>query len=122
MAVAESFDASEPKQVQARNRDIRFAERRKAEIIGAIMDLPQGREYFYELLEFCKIGHSPFAANALIMAHSCGEMNVGLKIQGDLMGAVPEKYLLMLREGRERLEALNKKQPESVKDGVEDNA
>lgn len=117
--MAEPFDASDPKDIEARNRDIRIAERRKAEILGAIMDLPQGREYFYELLEFCKVGHSPFASNALLMAHSCGEMNVGLKIQADLMGTVPDKYLMMLREGTERIEALNRKQPQPV-ETVED--
>lgn len=110
MAVVDTFDASDPKAVEARNRDIRIAERRRAEVIGAIMDLPQGREYFFELLEFCKIGHSPFATNALLMSHSCGELNVGLKVQADLLAAAPERYLLMLREAKERTEALNRRQ------------
>lgn len=115
--MAESFDASDPKAVEARNRDIRFAERRRAEVIGAIMDLPQGREYFFELLEFCKIGHSPFATNALLMSHSCGELNVGLKVQADLLAAAPERYLLMLREAKERTEALNRRQVKGRDDG-----
>lgn len=116
MGVAESFNASDPKDVKDRNRDIRIAEKRRSEMVGAIMDLPHGREYFFELLEFCKIGHSPFASNALIMAHSCGEMNVGLKIQADLLSAAPEQYLKMLEEAKERQRALNMKQTEGGED------
>jgi hypothetical protein len=99
--MADSFDAGDPAQVRERNRDLRVAEKSRKDMIAAIMGLPQGRAYFHELLAFCSVGHSPFASNALIMAHSCGQMNVGLKVQADLMGTVPDLYLQMLREADE---------------------
>jgi len=95
-------DLGDPIQVRDRNRDLRMAEKTRKDMISAIMGLKQGRAYFYELLAFCQVGHSPFASNALIMAHSCGQMNVGLKVQGDLMAVVPELYLQMLKEADEQ--------------------
>lgn len=74
-------------------------------MIQAIMDLPQGRAFIFDLLEFCQIGHSVFATNALIMAHQSGKQNVGLKVQGEVMALAPERYLEMLKEADERAKA-----------------
>lgn len=107
-----TFDAGDQVSVRDRNRDLRMAEKTRRDMLAAIMDLKQGRAYFFELLAFCQVGHSPFASNALLMAHACGQQNVGLKVQADIMGTVPDLYLLMMREAEEYA----KQKPEASQD------
>jgi hypothetical protein len=46
----------------------------------------------------CHVFQSSFTTNALAMAFSEGERNVGLQITNDLITASPDNYLLMLKE------------------------
>jgi hypothetical protein len=66
--------------------------------ISALMGDPIGRGYVYDLLCACHVFQSSFATNALAMAFSEGERNVGLFITNDLITASPDNYLLMLKE------------------------
>lgn len=69
--------------------------------IVAALKQAEGREYFYWLLEICKIGANPFTANALTTAFSCGEYNVGQQVLARVMEVAPALYLKMLEEKEE---------------------
>jgi hypothetical protein len=66
--------------------------------IATLMADPVGRAYVYDLLSSCHVFQSSFTTNALAMAFSEGERNVGLIITNDLITASPDNYLLMLKE------------------------
>jgi hypothetical protein len=66
--------------------------------IATLMADPVGRAYVYDLLSACHVFQSSFTTNALAMAFSEGERNVGLQITNDLITASPDNYLLMLKE------------------------
>lgn len=114
------FDAGDPEAVRERNRDLRIAEKNRKDMIAAIMGLPQGRIYFYELLEFCGVGRNPFAANALVMSQQCGMLNVGQKIYADITSTVPDLYLLMMREiGEKAMDKLGAPRTNESSDSID---
>lgn len=96
------YDASDPKQVRQARQWSKVAEQRRHAMLNAIMELPDGRAWMYDLLEFCGVRKNPFSSNALFMAYGCGELNVGLWVLADLMAACPDKYLLMVSERKLR--------------------
>jgi hypothetical protein len=71
------------------------------DFVRASMGLPQGREFFYWLLEMCQVGRNPFTANALTTSFQCGEMNVGQQIQAHIIEVAPADFLRMLQEKQE---------------------
>jgi hypothetical protein len=79
-------------------RAARFERTQRESAIKALMASTDGRTFLYWLLAECHVGHSPFATNALVMSFSCGEQNVGLKLQGLIIELCPENYLVMLKE------------------------
>lgn len=68
------------------------------DFIKAAMGTVQGRDYFYWVLEVCRVGRNPFTGNALNTAFNSGELNVGQQVQAHLMEVTPEDYFKMLRE------------------------
>jgi hypothetical protein len=84
-----------------RRKQVALERQRKLRLdsfVKAALGTQEGREYFYWLLEICKVGVNPFAANALVTSFACGEMNVGQQVQSHLMEISPEGYLSMLKE------------------------
>lgn len=94
----EYLDTSDSKQVERRKKDSKQAELQRKETIKKIMSQEDVRKWFYEILDICAIGRNPFSSDALLMAHSCGEMNIGLQIRSAIESAAPELYLQMMRE------------------------
>ena len=94
----EQYDAGDEAKVKDARVSARDKDRLRKEAICAIMDVPACREYLWELLEFCKTFQSPFASNALVMAHNAGEQNVGFKILADITDAAPAQYINLLEE------------------------
>lgn len=91
-------DLSEVKTVKRRAAKANIARKALAEIVGAVMALPEGRRLVYSWLEFAGAFHNPFNANPYVTAFNSGQMNVGQKIQADVVGADPQLYLTMLKE------------------------
>jgi outer membrane protein TolC len=98
MADEVEIDVSDPKQVERRRKDIRQAALERNETIKNVMQIQGFRKWMYEILLSARIGSNPFSSDALLMAHSCGEMNVGLQLRSAIESAAPELYLQMMRE------------------------
>jgi hypothetical protein len=71
------------------------------EYVKVSMNLPQGRTFFFWLLELAGIGQNPFTANALTTSFKCGELNIGQQILAQIIEVAPADYLKMLREKEE---------------------
>lgn len=92
------------------------------EFVKASMGLPQGREFFWWLLELTRIGRNPFTGNALSTAFNSGELNVGQQIQSHLMEVAPADYLKMLTERQEKQDDRTDADPSSDDDGADDSS
>lgn len=66
--------------------------------IRALLATPVGRRLLRRWLAFGKIGVNPFAANALTMSFSCGELNVGQRMLADIMTIDPDGWVVLQRE------------------------
>lgn len=97
----EPIDVSDPKQVEKRKKDARQNQLQRKEVIRKLMGDEGVRNWIYDLLVACRIGHNPFSSEPLLMAHSCGEMNIGLRIRSDIETAAPELYLQMMKENND---------------------
>lgn len=96
-------DLGDQESVRERNKDLRPAAVLRAEMLKAIMGLKQGRKWIYWLLGECHVFAPIFDKNALSMAHSEGERNVGLKVLAELQSnhEMIGFYNLMLNEANE---------------------
>jgi len=70
----------------------------------AIVDA-EGRRFLWWLLEIGKIGHQPYAGNALNTAFACGELNVGQRILDRIISVSPDGYLTMMKENEDERRA-----------------
>lgn len=98
------YDASDPKHVKEKRKAARQEEQARAEMMNAIMSIPQGRKWIWELLSWCNIGHSVLNSNPYLMAHSSGQQDVGFRIMADAM-MNQDSYLQMIKEAKEREDA-----------------
>ena len=111
-------DLENPRDVKELRKRSRLAERERQEMLKALLSMPQGRRWMYELLSRCKPFHTPFSQDAMLMAFSCGEQNIGFWLLGDIVRACPELYIQMMQEAGEKdatLEAID-----AVRAGVGD--
>ncbi len=75
-----------------------LAKRARDEFIDAAMQQPQGREFFWWLLDRAGTHADPFATNALIMARSAGAQALGQEIEQAIIEVSPHLYTVMLEE------------------------
>ena len=90
------------------------------DFLRAAVGTKQGREYIYWILELCGMGRNPFTANALTTAFSCGELNVGQRIQAHIIEVAPNAFLKMLAEQEE--DRLNAERSSTVADSDSDSS
>lgn len=96
----EPFDTSDKEQV---NKARKKAARKRADrlkFIEAAMTHEEGRGWFFDILNFCKVFRTPFNDDPYRTAFSCGELNIGLRILEDIQIAAPKQYLSMLEENK----------------------
>lgn len=94
-------DKAEKRQNQRIAQLQRQAKLRRDNFVSAALEHREGREYLYWLLELCGVGRNPFSGNALTTAFSCGELNVGQRIQAHIIEISPAGFLKMLGEKEE---------------------
>lgn len=82
---------------KAARKEFELAKRRD-DFIRAAMQHPQGRDWFYWLLGVTGLNANCFASNALNMSFNCGQSNVGMRVQGELIRCSPKLYVQMLEE------------------------
>lgn len=96
-----SYDASNPAAINLARKKYSRKKANRLHVIKALMDLPQGRAWMYDLLEFCHIYHTPFVAGQPdSSAFRAGEQNVGQKILSDVVEANPDAYMQMCKESK----------------------
>lgn len=83
-ATISMVDLGDQESVRARNKALRPDAAMRAHMLQAIMQHKEGRKWMYWLLGECHVFAPVFDKNALVMAHSEGERNVGLKILAEL--------------------------------------
>jgi hypothetical protein len=96
-----SYDASDPKQVRDRIKQLKVQENIKDDLLRRIMETREGRAWFFEILESAHIWRSSFSVEPLAMGFAEGERNLGLRFLADLMRAAPLRYIEMVQEARE---------------------
>jgi len=113
------YDASDRRDVKRLEKAARLAERQRHEVIQGIMSIAPGREWMLERLESCHVFASSYSGNALSMAFSEGERNVGLQLLNDIMSACPGRYVEMMQERNERDAARDSAKQRARPDGFE---
>ena len=97
-----TYNAGERRDVKLAEKASRRAERDRLEVITNLMSTPPGRAYTLDFLERTHVFASSFTPNALTMAFSEGERNVGLQLLNDIMRACPSEYIEMMEERNAR--------------------
>lgn len=82
-----------------RNRQLK-----RDDFIRAALTTPEGREYFYWLLEITHAEGQPFSGNALGTSFNCGQLEVGRQIKYHLITTHHEGYFNILREKQKEAE------------------
>ena len=92
-------DLSDEEQVRARKRESKSEELQRREMLSAVVSLPQGLKLLREIIfDWCHINRPSMALEPLVMAHSEGERNIGLRLLADL---APADFLKLLNEEKE---------------------
>lgn len=67
-------------------------------VIASIMRTTSGRRWFHDKLEACCVGATAWNPDPYATAFNCGQQNVGLRLLAELMAAVPNEYIQMMKE------------------------
>jgi hypothetical protein len=97
-----TYDASNRKDIRRAEKEARANELARVDYLKAAMSVPQGRHWFYDLLEACHLFADPFTGVALTEAYLKGERNVGLRIFADIITHCPDDYISMMKEANAR--------------------
>lgn len=104
IALEEDYDTSDPQAVNTKRKKYSRTRADRLEFVAAAMEHAQGRAWFYDLLNFCKVFQGPYRDNPYETAFLCGEQNIGLRVLDDIQTAAPEKYLTMIKEQKTKNE------------------
>lgn len=95
------YDASDPQAVNLARKKSSRRTADRLEMVKAMMELPRGREWMYNLLDSCFIFGNPFVPGQPdSTAFNLGMANVGKRILQDINTAAPDQYMLMLKEAK----------------------
>jgi hypothetical protein len=98
----EDFEsASDPRRVEKSEKLRRERDRAKEDFIRGALGSREGRIWFWDLLARCGVFRNPWTANALVTAHACGEMNIGLETLSEITRLVPDYFAVMLKENND---------------------
>lgn len=95
------FDAADPAVINAARKRAARIRKKRLDFVTAMMSMTEGRLWIYDLLVMCHVAettHTP--GDPYSTAFREGERNVALKILSDISEASPEKYMLMMTEGK----------------------
>ncbi len=101
----ETFDVGNPEHVEKKKRRVKLNGNGANSAIRGIMGMPEGRAFFWWLLEECHVHGNSFHQNGLTMAFNEGERNIGLKIEARLAEVCPDDFARMMTEAREKPDA-----------------
>lgn len=96
------YDASDPKAVNSARKKASRLRKKRTDFVRAMMDQHQGRMWIYDYLTMGHIGeptHTP--GDPYSTAFKEGERNIALRLLADISESAPEKYMVMMTEGKE---------------------
>jgi len=93
-------DIGDARDVSARKKRAAAAREAYLETLRTLMGGPVGRAFIFEILSRCHLGQNLFNRDALIMAHNCGEHNIGNSLLIDISVACPDSYMVMMKENQ----------------------
>lgn len=99
----EVYDTSDPKSVNKARKKASRTRADRLRFVEAAMSHEEGRAWFYDLLNRCKVFNQPFVdGDPHKTSFKCGELNIGNQILADIMDAAPDRYSIMVQEGRSK--------------------
>lgn len=96
------YDAGEPKTVNAARKKAARLRRKRTDFVRGMMDTHEGRMWAYDYLSMGHIAeptHTP--GDPYSTAFREGERNLANKMLSDISESAPEKYMVMMAEGRD---------------------
>jgi hypothetical protein len=109
-------EVAEDPAVKAMDLATKLDSRKKAvyaEVVKALMEHPQGREWIYDKLQRCNVFGIPFTPDPQLTAFNCGALFVGQEISNEILATEENNYVLMRQEARLREES-SKAQSEKI--------
>ena len=97
----QSYDAGDEVQVANARKKGGRNRRKRLEMVEAIMQQPEGRKWFYDLMERCFIfGNAVVQGDCYGTYFNLGQQNVGKMILADLQ-EFPDLYAALMKEGKD---------------------
>lgn len=93
-------DTSDPRQIEKAIKAAKTKDEVREEGLRQTLSSAQGRAWLFYLIEKCGPGQNPFSSDPLRMAFSCGELNIGNLVIGEINRVAPELYLVMMKENQ----------------------
>lgn len=96
------YNASERKDVRKAEKEAKFQEGQRREVMVSIMSVGPGRAWIWDILISCHVFASSYTNDPYRTAFYEGERNVGLRLLNDVMGSSPDQYVQMVKEANDR--------------------
>lgn len=93
-------NARDTEQIKAASRLTREAEKRRMADLRAVMSTVEGRRFLWTMLGECGVGQTIWHPSALIH-YRAGRLDLGNKLQAEMITADADGYLLTQREAIE---------------------
>jgi hypothetical protein len=97
-------NAANAQQIKDASRESKFKEGQWLRDLREVLGTPTGRRLLWRLLGKCGIGRSIWHSSALIH-YNAGRLDLGNELQGDMIRASSQGYLLAQKEAIEAAEA-----------------
>ena len=98
----DGFDVGNRRHVNRARDEAKRAEKERAAVIVGLMDLPEGRNWLWDLMARCGIYETPFNENEMTMAYKAGKSDVGRMLLADIVQFAPDQYVLMIKEHQKK--------------------
>jgi hypothetical protein len=96
------YDASSRKDIRRLEKRAERAEQERINFVIGVMSIPQGRQWFYGILERCHLFEQSPTFNAKKDYFVLGERNIGLQIYADLIRHCAKDFVKMMGEANVR--------------------
>lgn len=94
----ESSVATDKRELKEQLRDQRTAEERAREVVTNLMNTPEGREWFNDLMEIAGTFHDGFNSDPFIHANNAGRRSIGQYVLAQVTEYCPNLYIKLLEE------------------------
>lgn len=98
VVVDDSFDAADPKQVNARKRRAKLRAAADDEVVKTLLGSFAGRAWVWRKLSEAHIFETSFKSDVNQMIFAEGERNSGLRLLSQVMRVAPDSFILMSKE------------------------